>query len=774
MKNPLFFLLILLLSSCSLTSDKEWTVGKKRILIFYQIERYTQPEQVFQEAMREVYGDTSRYELVFRECDLRPFQRYPLKEYFHSTVPSINRRLNEFKGQPDLIFIQSEDISHSAAMCEHPKLTRCPVVCTGVTFPGFNDSLIYKRKNFVVFEQKPEIKKNIDFIQQVNPQSWLIVPLDSTYIDDPLREQIIKELGDDTLHYATNLNFETVRRYVAPNHRDSTRVTLIPLSFEFPYTETCPDDERATLFGALHGKISFVNFLRIKEDCYSDQSLRYNLGLYFSLTPNYFNIHLNTALNSCVGGYFTPWPEMMHQTKGVVDELLLGRNPNTFGPQQFQPDYWLDWRLAKQIHPFAEDFPAGTRFVNMPWYEESRFAYKLKEKWIPWTVSTIAFLLIAIPLGITIANYRQRQRLINRGKKSNEEERQIKAMMLSINAVHWELRSDNRIYMPESMSQLIGLQHNIVPLEEMLQRIDMPERDELRKIMTSSDRSNTQMEVGMLMADGNSHSVIVYINFMGEDNQGVICNGLAVSNDQAHKAKLEREEAFRRAEEADVKESFLASMSHEIRTPVNAIVGFSEVLVKQHALLTKEERKTFEQYIKDSNDHLVQLLDNILQYSDEKGKEFAIKLTTKDVAAMMEDIYNIHTVIVPKHLKLIYKPGPDAKMLANRASLLQVMSNIINNAIKFTEQGSITIGWEIESRDSGNRVVLFVEDTGIGISPENQQSIFKKYYKSTSTSAGAGIGLSLCKFLVEKMNGEISVKSTLGKGSRFEVRLNAD
>ena len=260
---------------------------------------------------------------------------------------------------------------------------------------------------------------------------------------------------------------------------------------------------------------------------------------------------------------------------------------------------------------------------------------------------------------------------------------------------------------------------------------------------------------------------------MGEDNQGVICNGLAVSNDQAHKAKLEREEAFRRAEEADVKESFLASMSHEIRTPVNAIVGFSEVLVKQHALLTKEERKTFEQYIKDSNDHLVQLLDNILQYSDEKGKEFAIKLTTKDVAAIMEDIYNIHTVIVPKHLKLIYKPGPDAKMLANRASLLQVMSNIINNAIKFTEQGSITIGWEIESRDSGNRGVLFVEDTGIGISSENQQSIFKKYYKSTSTSAGAGIGLSLCKFLVEKMNGEISVKSTLGKGSRFEVRLNA-
>lgn len=136
-------------------------------------------------------------------------------------------------------------------------------------------------------------------------------------------------------------------------------------------------------------------------------------------------------------------------------------------------------------------------------------------------------------------------------------------------------------------------------------------------------------------------------------------------------------------------------------------------------------------------------------------------------------VYSVYSLSNPE-TNVRVKSGPDAKMLANRASLLQVMSNIINNAIKFTEQGSITIGWEIESRDSGNRVVLFVEDTGIGISPENQQSIFKKYYKSTSTSAGAGIGLSLCKFLVEKMNGEISVKSTLGKGSRFEVRLNAD
>ena len=773
MKNPLFLLLILILSSCSLKSDKEWTAGKKRILVFYQIERYSQSEQTFQKAMREVYGDTSRYELWFRECDMRPFQRYPLKEYFHSTVPSINRRLDEFKGQPDLIFIQSEDISHSAAMCDHYKLSRCPVVCTNVTYPGFNDSLIYKKDNFVVFEQKPEIKKNIDFIQQVNPHPWLIVPLDSTYIDDHLRELIIKELGDDTLHYATNLNFETVRRYVAPNRRDSTRVTLIPLSFEYPYTETCPEDERATLFGALHGKISFVNFLRIKEDCYSDKSLSYNLGLYFSLTPNYFNIPLNTALNSCVGGYFTPWPEVMRQTKDVVDELLQGRDPKTIAPQQFQPDYWLDWRLAKQLHPFAEDFPDGTKFVNLPWYEESRFAYKLKAKWIPWSVATVVFLLIAIPLGITIATVRQRQRLINRGKKSNEEERQIDEMMLALNAVHWELRANNRIYMPESMSQLIGLQNNVVPLEEMLLRIDMPEREVMRKHMISGDRTNTQMEVGMHMADGKSHSVIVYINFMGEDNEGVICNGLAVSNDQANKAKLEREEAFRRAEEAEVKESFLASMSHEIRTPLNAIVGFSEILVQQHALLTQEERKTFEQYIKDSNDQLVQLLDNILQYSDEKGKEYTIKLTTKDVATMMEDIYNIHTVIVPKHLKLIYKPGPDAKMLANRALLLQIMSNIINNAIKFTDKGAITIGWNLASDADGKWVILFVEDTGIGIAPDKIDHIFTKYYKTSSTSSGAGIGLSLCKYLVEKMGGTISVTSQLHQGSRFEVKIRS-
>ncbi len=128
----------------------------------------------------------------------------------------------------------------------------------------------------------------------------------------------------------------------------------------------------------------------------------------------------------------------------------------------------------------------------------------------------------------------------------------------------------------------------------------------------------------------------------------------------------------------------------------------------------------------------------------------------------------MHTVIVPQHLELIYEPGnPNDRVLANRSSILQIVSNLMNNAIKFTPKGSIKLGW-LSKEDY---ITIFVEDTGIGIAPENRMKIFDKYFKQNSLMAGAGIGLSLCKRLAKAMNGTIDVYSELGKGSRFELSI---
>ncbi len=766
------FFFFALLASCHTHDSK--LEGKKRILVLYQIESNTVQETMFKDEVKKVFGDTSRYELTMRESDLRPFQRAPLREYFHNAVPSVNRQLNAFDGQPDLVIVHSEDLAHSAAMCDHPKLTRCPVVCMGVVNPSYNDSLVMRRDNFVVFQQTVDLRENIDFIQKINPQPWLVIPLDSTYIDDYLRQEIIDQLGSDTVHYATNLHYETVARYVSPPGRDYSRISLIPISLEYPLENQPIADSIKTLRGVLHVKSAFCNYLRIKDDCYSDQALQFNLGLFFSMTPNQFNKPINSALNACVGGYFTPWFEQFRQMKPTIDLLLSGANPKSVGHHSFVEDYWIDWRLGKQFLPFAEDFPRGTRFVNMPWYESSRAAKKLKDFWIPWTVALFVFLLIAIPLCITIYKIRQQQKLVEQGNRSNEEEMRIESLMLALNVVSWELSADKLITFPEKARPVLGLKQNSIPLDNILQLLSESDRQALLKAIDEVPESGlSQLEVLVSLADGQQHSVVIFINHNHDNSQHFICNGLAFNNDKEHELKQEREQALKRSEEANVKEAFLASMSHEIRTPLNAIVGFSDILVSQHSLLTKDERQQYGKYVKDSNEQLLRLLDDILHYSSDNKRDHHLKLSTKDVESMIDEIYNIHTVIVPQHLQLIYLRGPKAKMLVNRVSLLQIMSNIINNAIKFTDKGSITIGWNLESDVDGKWVVLFVEDTGIGIAPDKIANIFTKYYKTSSTSSGAGIGLSLCKHLVEKMGGTISVTSQVCKGSRFEVKVRS-
>ena len=239
--------------------------------------------------------------------------------------------------------------------------------------------------------------------------------------------------------------------------------------------------------------------------------------------------------------------------------------------------------------------------------------------------------------------------------------------------------------------------------------------------------------------------------------------------DIANRKLKEYEEKALKAEKASkMKSLFLANMSHEIRTPLNAIEGFSRVLVETDS---EEERMKYFQIIESNNQRLGSLVNEILDLSRVESGEIVMKKSMTNLNELCESIQQIFKFRCPETLKLEWdKPLMTAMMKTDANRLTQVFSNLISNALKHTPKGSITYGYKLinEAQD----IQFFVKDTGSGIAPEFLEHIFDTYAsKDAEQQQGYGLGLALCKIIVEKLGGQISVESELGKGSLFTFTL---
>lgn len=230
--------------------------------------------------------------------------------------------------------------------------------------------------------------------------------------------------------------------------------------------------------------------------------------------------------------------------------------------------------------------------------------------------------------------------------------------------------------------------------------------------------------------------------------------------------------ARKKAEESDkLKMAFLANMSHEIRTPLNAIVGFSDVIGNTYDELTKEERDEFIRLIGINSDQLVSLIDDILDLSKIESNSINFHFSNCSLKTLFTDIEKEQTVkpIPDIEIKAIL-PDTDFCLITDYKRLKQVICNLINNARKFTEKGHIHFGYTLD-KVNADIIYLFIEDTGIGIPEECQQEIFDRFFKVNTFKQGTGLGLPICKTIIEHLQGDITVKSQLGKGSRFIVSL---
>jgi PAS domain S-box-containing protein len=249
---------------------------------------------------------------------------------------------------------------------------------------------------------------------------------------------------------------------------------------------------------------------------------------------------------------------------------------------------------------------------------------------------------------------------------------------------------------------------------------------------------------------------------------------LAYENKEKEKRTLELFKAKEQAEESDrLKSAFLANMSHEIRTPMNGILGFTELLKEPN--LRGEDQQEYIKIIQESGTRMLNIINDIIDISKIESKQMKTVLTATSINDKIKFVYNFFKPEVEKKgMQLLFKntlPDKESVIVTDNEKVYAILTNLVKNAIKFTDKGSIELGYKLKTESKPPELEFYVKDTGVGIPKDKQQAIFDRFIQANLTDKrafeGAGLGLSISKAYVELLGGKLWVESEEGKGSTF-------
>ena len=319
--------------------------------------------------------------------------------------------------------------------------------------------------------------------------------------------------------------------------------------------------------------------------------------------------------------------------------------------------------------------------------------------------------------------------------------------------------------------------HSKIPASRALGRTDFeifPERSDAEKfhqddleLMRTGER--LEMQETYVTAAGETRIVQTLKTHIPLVGRVPLIIGISWDITNVQNIEQELIQARIKAEQSDrLKSAFLANMSHEIRTPLNAIVGFSRLMTTTD---NREDEKLYSEIINQNSDVLLQLINDILDLSKIEAGTFEYIKQPMDLGEMCRNVYEIHKGRVQEGVTLTLDNENDSLMInEDKNRILQLITNLITNAIKFTYEGEIHFGFKLKK----DYIDFYVKDTGIGISEEKLSHIFGRFVKLNSFVQGTGLGLAICQMIVEKMGGAITVESELHEGSTFRFTIPYD
>lgn len=733
------FLFFFVLNSCS---DRE----ERRILIVHSYEEsyvgYPDFNRLIDKEFRR-NGVNADIRIVYLDCEA--FQEEPELKYMYHLLDSVSDGW-----EPEVILVNDDQAAYSLFKCCHPLVKEIPVVFGGVNYPNWE--LLKEYPNVTGFHDRMDLMKNIRLGAKLFGEDVvLFTVLDSTYIDRQIRADIENQLKDEKVTCMVGYSgTPREKRLHYPHKEGYTRFSSLSVRIG-------QKQETANFIWTLSKYSTGMCYLQMKRD-YTSVNIG-NICASPSLTAINEAFGYNEKL---LGGYITTFPILAEEEVSAAIRILHGEKPSDIPVRESRKKYVVDWNVMQQRGISKESIPAECTIINIPFQEEYP---------VVWGIGVVLIIILLSTLFVWLFFlYRREQGRKRRALYELESEKETLALAIEgSDTFAWKLENDHFVFEKEFwISQKMSAKS--LGFEELLSFMHPDHWDEVRGYWKNISKAGKV--VSQVRCDFNEKGYqwwefrykTILLPGGGYKAAGLLLNIQAIKD-----REQELEEARLLAEKAELKQSFLANMSHEIRTPLNAIVGFSNILALDDGV-SPEERLEYIGSINKNSDLLLKLINDILELSRIESGYMSFEYEKCFVSELVDSIYMTHQMLISEQLEFIKElDAVQVEVMVDKGRLTQVITNFLNNASKFTKTGYIKLGYRYLSES--DRVAIYVEDTGRGIELSEQKMIFSRFYKQDEFSQGAGLGLSICQVIVEKLRGKIELWSEPGKGSRFTVVL---
>ena len=691
-------------------------------------------------------------------------------------IKNMEAYLEIIKDKPVALILTVGDQAASALFnTRHRLLSSVPVVACNVHFPDEKLIKEYERRKVYVLRDAPDFQRNIDFIKSLRPQVGIdviynidLTPLGCKSFDLLTRfadrkemrllgcgsafsvEPEYKELQEMVEHY--NLMPARAGSHVG---KDEITISLCP----FRYTKG------TSLFVDMEKSKSGQKKEVFLLDKFDQMSLPITKALNI---PSFSCIRQGFGEDAKIVGGYMATDEISARTAADFSVRLMNKEKIGMPKiRDMEKEYVLDWTYFSAYADFdVENVPEDVRIINYSFYDRYR-----NELYFLTGLFILAFILVLV----SWLRIRRRSREERKNLEMLEEiHKRLTLSMDGGRVALWDIQGEN-IEFDENYTRLVGMEQRTFVRTDFL-KYAYPDDVSLLNSLYETLHQSTDMHVRRVrfsFSEENYRWYELRCRSLKDAKGRIMLAGVM----QDIQLQVEREEqliqAKQMAENAELKQSFLNNMSHESRTPLNAIVGFTNLLVGEGGdEIEPEEKKAMLEIINRNNELLLKLVNDVVEISRLDSGNLDLEIKEWNMTTVVKEIYMAYQALIKPSLQfhLVLDESLSLPVSIDRMRFIQVISNFLNNADKFTRSGSVTLGCSVDKER--RKVSVYVQDTGKGIDEKEFMMIFDRFYKTDEFEQGSGLGLSICKVIIERLCGHIEVQSEVGKGSRFTVILS--
>ena len=659
----------------------------------------------------------------------------------------------------ELIAVLDDQAAYALMACRHPLAHEIPVVFSGVNYP--NISLLLQYPNITGYADTPDYLRTIRMIESIMGKSRICLMNGQVFLDRKIWHALNEQCegqGPDIVTSAQGFYFAGSSYHCVREGETISPILKrqnIDMLLDTTKIVRMTSDSIAIRHLMWLGRGDNTLLLYTKRDYTTKR-----VGMLFD-NPTFQTINEGFGFaDYLLGGYFTPLESQIRYMATGIKERLEGRMPRQ-QVTECAKQYVLNWHVLQKYGIPLESIPVEYTVMYIPFSERYRYHILVGS-----ILGAVFVLTVIVLLSFSLLHERRRKREALRNLLYEHE---TLCLAIEGNSTYaWRLEGDS-VSCDSQFCELIHHRSGRLLLNEITPYIHPGDLPVFRKNIASRHERTHHKGQYRCNFTGEFQWWEFSYNTIHTPGHAPIIAGLLQNIQELKDHEQELIESRELAEQAELKQSFLNNMSHEIRTPLNAIVGFSDMLANEPEF-SDEERQEFVDIINTNTKLLLKLVGDVLELSRIESGNLSFIFQRESVRQLLDDVYQTHSLLIQPPLQFLKDfPPEDVQVNVDPMRLTQVLTNFLNNANKFTKEGSIQLGYCCPSGMS--EVHLYVEDTGIGIPHSEQKMIFERFYKRSEFSQGVGLGLSICVLIVEKMGGRIELRSEEGRGSRFTVVL---